>query len=147
MKEKIVSRFIIQIAGKPVANVTKALEFVEKKIKEHQDYKVLDSEIVEPELDKETSLYSGLLDVQVKFEDIDSLFGFILDFAPNSVDIEEPENFNFDSAYFTGFLNDISSKLLRNSNQIRMLNANLHHLKKIIEDNGLDIKTGKKIKK
>ncbi len=126
MAKKINARFIIQIAGKPVENVQKALEVIVDKIKESKDYKVLESEIIEPELDDKTTLYSGLIELSIKFENAQDILGFIVDFTPNSVEIEEPEEITMDNNELTAILNDMSSKLLESQTKIRQLNAYVH---------------------
>lgn len=128
MAEKTKIRFIIQIAGKPVENVNRALEFVEKKLKESETFKLKESEIIEPELDEETSLYSGLIEGLGVFDNYDKIFQFILDFTPNSIEVEEPEYIKLDSASFTGMLNDFSNHMLKSASQIRKLNAAVHQL-------------------
>lgn len=128
MDEKIIGNFIIQIAGKPVEEVDKALKLVLTEIKENEDMKVLEFEIIEPELEEETTLYSGLIELKIKFEDINSILEFILDYTPNSVEIESPEKIIMKSHNLTGILNNLSHILLDNNKKIYSLNAHIHHL-------------------
>ncbi len=125
--KKINVRFIIQIAGKPVENVQKALQLVLDKLKNKENkFKVLESEIVEPELDEKSTLFSGFIDILIKFSEIKEVLGFIVDYTPNSVEIEEPEKLNFSSNEFTVILNDISAHLLKSQIEIRQLRAHIH---------------------
>ena len=126
MTKKIEARFIIQIAGKPVENVQKALEVVVEKIKDSKGFKVLSSEIIDPELDEKTTLYSGLIEISIRFIDAKDILGFIVDFTPNSIEIEDPERIEFDNDELTGILNDMSSILLESQTKIRQLNAYVH---------------------
>lgn len=128
MAQKITARFMLQVAGKPVENVQKALDLVLDKIKESKDWKFLDGEIIAPELDDETTMYSGLIEVTLKFEKVEKLMGFIVDYTPNSVEIEDPETLKFDISEFNGILNDMSSKFLHMAQQLRQANASLHYL-------------------
>lgn len=134
MSEKITARFIIQIAGKPVENVEKALKIVEEKLKAEKRFKVVESEILEPELDEKSTLYSGLIEVLARFENAQSVLEFIIDYTPNSIEIEDPEKIVFDNASFTGILNDFSSSILRMTHQVRTLNANIHFLDKKVKE-------------
>lgn len=140
---KVTARFIIQIAGKPVENVQTALETIESKIKELSYAKVKDSELIEPALDEESSLFSGMLETHARFDDIEKLMGFIVDFTPNSIEIEDPDTFKLDSAVVAGMVNDLSTHLLRSAAQIRILNANVIHLQKELEKLGVKTKTVK----
>jgi hypothetical protein len=130
MAQNITVRFMLQVAGKPVENVNKALELVFDKIKESKDYKFIEGEIIEPELDEKSTMYSGLIEVTLKFEKVEKLMGFIVDYTPNSVEIEDPETLKFEISEFNGVLNDMSSKFLHMAQQLRQANASLHYLHK-----------------
>lgn len=130
MAEKVIARFIIEIAGKPVENVEKALNLVLKKINDDKRYKVVSSDVAEPILDEETTLYGGFLDIEIKFAEVNEILGFILDYTPSSVEVIEPEKISLDNNYLTGILNDMSLKLLGSTNKIRQLNAHIHMLNK-----------------
>jgi hypothetical protein len=128
MAQKITARFMLQIAGKPVENVQKALELVFDKVKVSKDWSFIEGEIIDPELDEESTMYSGLIEVTLKFEKVEKLMGFIVDYTPNSVEIEDPETLKFDISEFNGVLNDMSSKFLHMAQQLRQANASLHYL-------------------
>ena len=111
---KIIARFIIEIAGKPVENVQKALEkFKEQFKKEKVSFKVTEIDLEKPVLNEESKLYSGFLDMEAKFEDIGKLLAFIIDYTPTSVEIVEPSDIKFDSAELSATLNDMSTNLLK----------------------------------
>ena len=128
MAQKITARFMLQIAGKPVENVEKALELVLGKIKDSKDLSFFEGEIIEPELDEKSTMYSGLIEVTLKFEKVESLMGFIVDYTPNSVEVEDPETLKFEISEFNGILNDMSAKFLNMSQKLRQANASLHYL-------------------
>lgn len=126
---KITARFIIQIAGKPVENVNKALNIVLDKLKtENEKFKVIESDLFEADLDEKTTLYAGFIEVVAKFSDSKNILDFILDYTPTSIEIEDPEKIEIDAHSFTTILNDFSSHLIDNQTQIRKLSANLHYL-------------------
>jgi len=129
MTKKITARFIIQIAGKPVENVEKALNHVLDNLKnEDKRFKLIDSVIENPELDDETTLYSGFLDITAKFVDVKSILEFILDYTPTSIEIEHPEEIEMSNDILTGVLNDMSNFILTSQNEIRKLRAQVHIL-------------------
>ncbi|MCA9495748.1 MAG: hypothetical protein KC589_02300 [Nanoarchaeota archaeon] len=135
MAEKIDARFIIQIAGKPIENVEKALKHVLEKLKgEKEKFKVIESDIEEAEYDEETKLYSGFIDVMARFSDSKSILEFILDYTPTSIEIESPENLKLSSNDMTGILNDMTNFILGTQNKIRQLNAYVHMQNKKIEE-------------
>lgn len=111
---KIIARFIIEIAGKPVENVQKALEKFKKQFEEEKNkFKLVEIDLNNPELSEDSKLYSGFLDMEIKFTDVGSMLGFIIDYTPTSIEIVEPSDLEFDSAEFSGTLNDMSASLLR----------------------------------
>lgn len=125
---------MLQIAGKPVENVQKALETVETRIKDEKRFKVLETEIIEPELDEETTLYSGLIETQIKFEDAEKLMEFIVDYTPNSIEIEDPSELKFDSVGFTAILNDMSNHLLKTNMKVHQAMGTIHVLNKKLQE-------------
>lgn len=135
MTEKITARSIIQIAGKPKENVEKALNVVINKIKEQKEkYKIIESDIAPPELDEKTTLYSGLIETTIKFQNTEEILGFILDYTPSSIEIENPQNIKIEAHELTGMLNDISRIILNANMHLRNLSAQVQILKKENEE-------------
>ena len=114
-------RFIIEVAGKPVENVQKALEKVQEQLEGSDKFKLVDCSLEKPVLNEENSLFSGFLDVEAKFKSASDLLGFIVDYTPTSIEIIEPEKVSFDSSDFAGLLNDVSSFMLASSMEKRKL--------------------------
>ncbi len=135
MAQNIIARFIIEIAGKPVENVDKALNLVLDKLKkEEKNFEIIDSFVEEPELDEKTTLYLGFLEVTAKFEDMSKLLGFVLDYTPTSIEIEEPEKIKFDSLELTKILNDLSQSMLKSNAELRKHKAHIFMQNKKIEE-------------
>ncbi len=131
MAQKIEARFIIQIAGKPVENVEKALNLVLEKLKnEKEKFKLMEHDIAEPEFDEKSTLYSGFIEVLIKFSEVKEMLSFVVDYTPSSIVIEEPEKITIDNDEMTGILNDMSHIILSMHSQIRKLNAHIHFMNK-----------------
>ena len=129
MVNKIVARFIIEIAGKPVENVSKALKLVVDKLSSKENkVKLIESNIEEPELDDKTTLYYGFIEVEIKFKEVQDIFNFILDYTPTSVEVLEPENIEIGFSDLTELLNNVSQLSLNSQNTIRQLTAQVHML-------------------
>ena len=124
----IVATFILQVAGKPVDNVNKALELVLKKLKDDKRWYIVESEIIEPEYDEESTLYSGMIEAKAEFDRAGHIMEFIMDYTPNSIEVEDPKSINLNLSEFNGILNDMSNYLLASQMQIRKLNATIHML-------------------
>ncbi len=129
--EKITARFIIQIAGKPVTNVEKAIDFVLNKLNnEKENFKVIESHKEDAELDEETTLYVSFIEVTAKFVSADKLLAFILDYTPTSIEVEEPASIEMSNFDFTAILNDFSNNILGLLSENRKLKAQLNFLVK-----------------
>lgn len=132
---KIVSRFIIEIAGKPVQNVSAALEkFKIKFEEENENFKLIEIDLNEPELNEENGLYVGFLDLECKFEDISKLLGFVADYTPTSVEIVEPDTLKFDTSEFSGILNDVSNILLKTNVKLRKYEIAANQMHKELQE-------------
>lgn len=134
MGSKITANALIQIAGRPIEKVEEALKIVVEKIKEDKRIKVNSEEISEPEFEEESKLYSGLIELNAKFENTQTILDFIVDFTPNSIEIEEPNELKFDSAEFTGILNDMSAHMLRANIKNQKLNSQLYSAVKQLQE-------------
>jgi hypothetical protein len=120
--------------------LSKALDFVLKKLKdEEKNFKLVDEFVGEPELDEKTTLYGGFIEATVKFEDAGKILGFIVDYTPTSIEVEDPDKVELSSHDLTVVLNDMSSTILRMMGQLRAANAHIHHLHKKFN---IDPKTG-----
>ncbi len=136
MAKKIVARFIIQIGGKPMENVQKALEHILDKLKSESDkFKIIDAELEKPELNEDSSLYVGFIEVSAEFKDSQSIMNFILDYTPVSIEVESPELIELENSDFSSVLNDMTNFILAYQNEIRKLRAQVHILNKKLENN------------
>ncbi len=135
---KVIARFIIEIAGKPVENVENALnKFKDQFEAEKKKFKVVEIDVNKPELNEESKLYSGFLDMEVKFSSVEALLSFIIDYTPTSIEILEPQELDLDSLEFSNILNDMSSSLLKTNIELMkykqaaaMMHKELQTLKK-----------------
>ena len=131
----IYAKFIIEIAGKPVENVEKALSMVLKQIEDEKGkFKLVESHVGNPELDEKSTLHCGFLDVEIKFKEFNKIFDFLLDYTPTSIEIIEPSKITFELNDLNTLLNDIGSNTLSAQSQIRNLNAHLHMMNKKIKE-------------
>ncbi len=126
----IIGNFILQIAGKPKEKVFDALKVIEENLKKSKDFKLLESEVVEPEKKEGDVLYSGFVDARIEFENTERLLNFVLDYLPVSIEVEGPEEIILKSYELNGILNDVAKHMLDSVNKIRHLSAYIHSLHK-----------------
>jgi hypothetical protein len=133
MSDKIIGNFILELGGKPKENVEKAIDLIEKKLKE--EYKVINIEKDEIDYDEKTTLYHGLIEVKIKFGSIQKLLDFIIDYTPTSTEIEEPEIIEIENNSLTELLNHLSNNIIENTNEVRKLRATVHYLNDLLNKN------------
>jgi len=134
MEQNIEARCIIQIAGKPKEHVDKALHKVLETLNEEKTkFKILESELVESDLDEKTRLFAGFIEMLIKFKNVNEILLFITNYTPTSIIIESPRNLKIDSQEFTGILNDVSNMILKSQMDIRKLNAHIYSLQKQLD--------------
>jgi len=126
---KITANFIIQIAGKPKKAVEDALKTVMGNIKKEEDMEIIDSQLLEPELTEDKILYSGLINLQAEFDDLERLFGFVYDYLPVSVEVEDPEKIDLTAHDLNVLLNLTTKNLLEYMHKINNLSIYVNQLK------------------
>lgn len=125
----IIGRFIIQIAGKPALNVEKATKVIIEKIdSQKDDFKLIEKFSQKPTLDSQANLFMSFIEVCISFKSIDKVLGFITDYTPNSIEIEDPENLKISNNDISEFLNNLSNSILKLNAENRALKAHIHNL-------------------
>lgn len=99
--------------------LNKSLENLKKK------FKIKSSEILEPSLDENGRAYTGHLELDIIFKNLEEMFSFVYDFTPSSFEIYEPEKLEIPAPVFTGELNDLTGTILNITNQKQGLEYSL----------------------
>jgi hypothetical protein len=124
----IYTRIILEVVGKPKNYVEETLKDYVKKIKEDKSY-ILVKESYEKAA-KQDELFSAFSEMELLFEDADSILSFCFDFMPSSIEIVEPENITLNNSDFTGFVNDMLTRMHGlNTNVIQLSEANRFFIK------------------
>ena len=101
---------IIEMVGKPKEHVDKTLRDYMKTIPEQKDIELVKEDYSEPK-QIEGEMFSAFVEVEVLTKGAEKLFDFCFDFMPSSIEIISPESIRYSSQRFTGFLNDLQSRL------------------------------------
>jgi len=102
----------MEVLGKPKEHVAETLRLLEKKAKETREFEVIESSIEEPEkIEDDSNLYSGFLEMELKFLNQETIFGFIFDYMPTSLEISDPERLSMDLTTYNGFLSDFIGRI------------------------------------
>src|SRR3989344_2615144 len=108
-EEKILSRVIVQIVGKPESNIVKAMDLMIEKIK--KDENLLIRHIETSEITEEEGIFSIFTEIEIETKGMDELAWFCFDYMPSSVEIIEPREIKYRAEHLTSFLNEIQSRV------------------------------------
>ncbi|AJF62570.1 MAG: hypothetical protein QT11_C0001G0426 [archaeon GW2011_AR20] len=127
---KIFARVVIELAGFPKEHIEEVMKKIINKIKE--GFEVSKSEIFESvELkDKMAGFWSVFSELEIKFEDINTITVFCFEYMPSSIEIIEPEELRFKSTEVAGFLNDVLARLHEYDMVVKNLQAEKIVMKK-----------------
>ena len=127
---KIFARAVIELAGFPKEHIEEVMKKIINKIKE--GFEVSKSEIFESvELkDKMAGFWSVFSELEIKFEDINTITVFCFEYMPSSIEIIEPEELRFKSTEVAGFLNDVLARLHEYDMVVKNLQAEKIVMKK-----------------
>lgn len=127
---KILARVVIEVAGFPKEHIEQVMQKVIDKIKEN--FEVIKAEAFDSvELkDKMAGFWSIFSEIELKFEDINSITIFCFEYMPSSIEILEPEEIKFQSGEITGFLNDLLARLHEYDMVVKNLQAENMVMKK-----------------
>lgn len=134
-KQKIVAKAIIEMLGSPKEHIENTMKYYVDKIEEdYKEIKVLDKHF-EPAEETENStekakLYSVFSEVELEITGAENLAWFCIDYMPSSIDIIEPEKITYEARDFTGFINDLLSKLHQIGSQLKRLNVENKNMSK-----------------
>ena len=135
MKNKVILKAIIDVAGKPSELVSKALDQVISKLEEEENTKLIDIIKAEPDLqDEKSGMYTAFLEAELEFLNIRYAMNFIVEYLPTSVEIIEPDSVKVTSDQLTEVLNDMAHFQIKNLNENHKLKAHNHILQKQIKE-------------
>jgi hypothetical protein len=136
MAEKILSRVIVEIVGKPKEHVEEAINMVVDKTEEIKGLKIerkhiapiksLKNEILnktEEKIQKQAGeLFSTFAELDLRSEHIDPIASFCFEFMPSSIEIMEPEKTEINLMEFSKLMNDVLSKIHNADMAVKKLN-------------------------
>jgi len=129
-EHKILSRVIIEVAGKPKEYIEKTIRLVINQIKEKDEFKVEREKVFEAK--EKENIWSTYTELELSTKDIPTLIGFCFDYMPSSVEVISPKSLSFDTNSMGNVLNDLATRL----HQIDMVTKNIRAEKAVIEKNG-----------
>jgi len=108
-KNYIRCRVILEVLGKPKEHIEKTLKSYVDKIRQNQNYMLLNEDIAEAK--QQETMWSSFAELEMVFYDINSLLAFCIDYMPSSFEVIKPESINLRRTDLSDFLNDLQAKL------------------------------------
>ncbi|MCL4398901.1 hypothetical protein M1293_00095 [Candidatus Parvarchaeota archaeon] len=139
-EEEISVRCVLELMAKPEGAAVEAL----KKIVENMEENGKKLKITQVEYGDPKPMREGFFSAFARFtvtSDIESIFGFVLDYAPSSIEVLNKKNVSLSMSAFQALLNDISGRLNEMDEKIKVfsgqaiiLSRQNEELKKKLED-------------
>lgn len=123
-------RIIIEMLGGPKEYIEETLKQYVEKIKSDSAHKVLTVEFAPTE--SREKLWSTFAELDMWVKDASALAFICFDYMPSSIEVMEPETFNYRAADFAGFFNDLLARL----HKLDMIAKNLRAENHMLQVNG-----------
>ncbi|MDD5193648.1 MAG: hypothetical protein PHF67_03610 [Candidatus Nanoarchaeia archaeon] len=111
---KIKAKFIFEILGKPPEHIKNALEEFINKLGENKGLEITSRKVHEPKPleDKNAKdLFTTFAEVEIKADNLNTVFAIVLNMLPAHVEIIEPEEIKLNNFDLSFVLSDLSVKL------------------------------------
>ena len=145
MKDKIVTRMIVEIMGAPKNHVEDTMKMVVEKFKAEPGLKVVKEKTADCR-ETENKLWATFSEIEFEADNIQKIAGICFDYMPSSIEILEPAGLDMDMAMLADMFNEVLAKLhgyamhakkleaenkLLNARMDKMRNENLELMKKV----------------
>ena len=129
------TRFIIEIVGKPIEHIGKAIVMVGESFgKDQKEVKVTKRSVREPVQLPDSEFFSAYVEFEADVKDISTVMGLIFDYMPSSVEIIEPETLVERTPFINSLLNDLAERLHQYDHHLRELKAQNELYKRTLKD-------------
>ncbi len=125
---KITARVVIEVLGKPLEHVEKALREYLEKLKGDERYTVTEVETAEIKKQEDEELWMNFAEVEFITEKMENLTSFCFDYMPSIIEIVKPQDIALNNSDLTHFLNDLQAKLHQVDMVAKKLNMRNKHL-------------------
>ena len=108
-QQLFMGRAIVEVAGKPKQHIEDTMKLVVSKLRKEAGLKVLKAKVHEPEQHDE--VFSTFAEIELRFEDFDSILFFCFEYLPSSIEFLEPEAIRVDSVLMNSVFNELLGRL------------------------------------
>lgn len=140
---------IFEIIGKPAEHLIDTLKKLVELIGQDKKIIILSDKIHDAEKVEDKDVFSSFLELDILFENSRKTVEFVYDYMPASIEVTEPNNFNFKLNEFNGVINDVATKLHQYDSLLKqthmekeILFNHIQDIKKLLESKGIKLVSG-----
>ncbi|MCX6706956.1 MAG: hypothetical protein NT001_02335 [Candidatus Woesearchaeota archaeon] len=119
---------IIEMMGAPKEYISKTFRDYIEKLRENRNIIILKEHFAKPK--KKDTLFVMYVELELLAKDASELVFFCFDYMPSSIEIIEPEHFNYRAADFAAFLNDMQARMHTIDSHLKNLKAKTANLER-----------------
>jgi hypothetical protein len=129
-------KVILEVLGKPEEHINKTLNLLKEKLeKDEQTFKLESTKIFDAQSVKEPEgFFSGFVEADLVFKNLDKLTGFCFDYMPSSVEIIDPESVHMKNSDVNILLNDLLARMHQYDMAMKNMYAENMILKKELKE-------------
>ncbi len=106
---KIQSRVIIEILGKPKEHVEETMKKMVETIKGNEKYNVLETHFTE--LKEMEEMWGTFVELEIETKNVSVLIEFCFDYMPSSIEVIKPNKLEMTDKKISDMLNDLQARL------------------------------------
>lgn len=123
---------ILEMMGKPKEHIEQTLKEYVEKIKNDEHFELVKADFEEAK-EFEDGMFSVFVELDVLSKNAEQLLLFCFDYMPSSIEIIDPEVIKHSSYEFSGYLNDLQTRLHNMDMIVKKVNATNQKLNSNVE--------------
>lgn len=132
--EKLTARMIIEVMGRPKEHLVETLEDLSMKVNSEKGIKIIEKKINEPSpIEGQKDLFTAFVELEFEVEEPNTLALIVFKYMPAHIEVIEPENFVFKNSEFNEFFNEITRRLHRYEELVRVMQLQMEKDRKKYE--------------
>ncbi|MBU2612811.1 MAG: hypothetical protein KKB62_03765 [Nanoarchaeota archaeon] len=131
-EKNLTAMMIIEVLGRPEEHLTTVLEDLSKQVEAEPGVKSFNKKLNKPTLIKDQKdLFTGFVEIEMEIENPAVLAALMFKYMPSHVEVIEPEHFVFKNVEFNELLNELTRRLHRYEELVKVLQFEIEKNKKV----------------
>jgi hypothetical protein len=112
MDKKVIASFIMEILGRPQEHVKQTFDEILEKMGKEPGLRIIEKKVHEPKkLEKGEDLYTSFAEIEVEFDNFQSMLIVIFNYTPSHFEIISPEEIRIKNVEFSDIITNIVLRL------------------------------------